>query len=145
MKKLALACFLASLPFSNSLFAQASSKPFEGQIVYEISYPGLDMDITEQAMFPKETSVYFKDGKQRTEMQMGNDMSNATITDAKAKTSVTLMKMMGSKYAIKMDLTEIEDVQSKNLKHKVIVTGETKKILGYNCKKATVTIDENTN
>jgi GLPGLI family protein len=145
MKKTGFFFLCVAFSFSNYSFTQVGSKPFEGKIVYEISYPGLDMDITEQAMFPTETIVYFKDGKQRTEMQMGSDMSNASITDSKAKTSVTLMKMMGSKYAIKMDSKEIESEQLKNLNHKVTVSGETKKILGYTCKKANVVIDDETN
>src|SRR5687767_3903678 len=89
---------LFSLSFIN-VNAQ-KGKPFEGKIVYEISFPGLELDANNAAMLPKEMTMYIKNGKVRNEMSMGMGMTTSTISDSKTKTAITLMDMMGSKYAI---------------------------------------------
>ena len=118
------------------LFAQS----FEGKIVFEISLVGTN-DPQMQAMMPKETVAYFKKNKSRMEMNMMMGMRNVTISDGDTKSAVTLMDMMGQKYAITNDGKSVSPEQKKMMEDtKVEVTKETKKIAGYTCTKAIITV-----
>jgi GLPGLI family protein len=118
------------------LFAQS----FEGKIVFEISLIGMN-DPQMQAMMPKETVAYFKKNKSRMEMNMMMGMKNVTISDGDTKSAVTLMDMMGQKYAITNDGNPVSPEQKKMMEDtKVEVTKETKKIAGYTCSKAIITV-----
>jgi GLPGLI family protein len=121
-------------------FAQ-KGKAFEGKIVYEINFPGMELDAASAAMLPKEMTMYIKNGKVRNEMSMGMGMTTSTISDSKTKSAITLMDIMGSKYAIKTTEAELKKDQPKE-DPTVKITEETKKIAGYDCKKAIVTMGD---
>ena len=130
MKKLLLLSFL--LFGGLSLVAQS----FEGKIVFEISFPDFK-DPQMAAMLPKESVAYFKKNKSRMEMNMMMGMRNVTISDGNAKSSVTLMDIMGQKYVI--ENKEVTPDQKRiEQDSKVTVTKEKKKIAGYLCTKAVV-------
>jgi GLPGLI family protein len=116
------------------------AQPFEGKITFSISFPTIT-DPQTAAMLPKEATAFFKKGKSRMEMNMAMGMKQTTISDAESKKSVTLMDMMGQKYAIVSDMEDDSDKEAKELaeKAKVKISGETKKIAGYNCQKAILT------
>lgn len=134
MKRILLLCVMVLMGLQ--LFAQS----FEGKIVFEISLVGVT-DPQMQAMMPKETVAYFKKNKSRMEMSMMMGMKNVTISDGDTKSAVTLMDMMGQKYAIVNDGKSNTPEQSKMLEDtKVEITKETKKIAGYTCTKAIITV-----
>lgn len=135
MKKtlLLIAAFALS---ATATFAQ-KGKEFEGKVVYELSFPGLEIDANSAAMLPKESIVYIKKGRTRTEMSMGMGMSNVTITDSKAKTATVLYDMMGNKMAIKMTEADMKSSEPKS-EPTVTLLNETKDIAGYKCKKAEI-------
>jgi len=141
MKKIILALsfvLIASLFGSNHAM---SGKPFEGVITYKISYPGSKASESQMAMYPKLLTISIKGTKSRTDLQMSN-MNTITITDYTDKTSVSLLNLMGQKYAIKKTSAEIEKEMSKEAKPTVELTGETKMIAGYNCKKAVISVND---
>jgi GLPGLI family protein len=119
------------------------AQPFEGKITFSISFPTIT-DPQTAAMLPKEATAFFKKGKSRMEMNMAMGMKQTTISDAETKKTVMLMDMMGQKYAIVSDMEDDSDKEAKELadKAKVNVTSETKKIAGFNCKKAIVTYQD---
>jgi GLPGLI family protein len=71
-------------------------------------------------------------------MSMGKTV---TISDGDAKTSITLLDMMGQKIAIQSTPEDIQSEMDKGPKTNVNITGETKDILGYTCKKAVITFE----
>jgi GLPGLI family protein len=116
-------------------------KPFEGVITYNISYPDTKFTESQLKMFPKTLLVSVKGTKSRTDLNtgMGNQVS---ITDYAEKTVITLRDMMGQKYATKQTSQDLEKEFAKEPPAKTTITNETKVILGYNCKKAVVTVEE---
>jgi GLPGLI family protein len=115
------------------LFAQKSIE--EGKIVYEISFPDNDFDQQTLAMLPTESTMYFKGGVSRTELNMAMGMDNASIYDGKTGKVTTLTNMMGNKTYMTMDESQ---EKTKTEKPEIINTDETKTIAGYICKKSIV-------
>ena len=133
MKRIFLFACIISL--SINLFAQS----FEGKIVFEMSFPDFK-DPQMAAMLPKEAVAYFKNSQSRMEMNMMMGMKNATISDGLKKTSVTLMDLMGQKYAIENSGSD-EVMQKKMMEStKVSITSDKKMIAGFLCTKALVEI-----
>jgi GLPGLI family protein len=141
MKKIILKSILSFILLfliSASLFA---GKPFEGVITYKISYPDNKYSEAQLNLFPKVMTVSIKGSKARTEVNIGGG-ATVEILDCAAKTKITLIDMMGQKFAIKQTAEEIEKDNAQLQKGTVNITNETKNIAGYNCKKANVTTEE---
>ena len=126
--------------FSGTLMA-GGPKNFEGIITFKISYPGNKLNESQEAMLPKMLTVSIKDTKSKTEIktQMGDQVE---ITDYKDKSKVTLMDIMGQKYAIKMTNEQIEKENAKEPAATVTLSNETKVVAGYTCKKAIVAVND---
>jgi GLPGLI family protein len=116
--------------------AQAQKLLSEGTIVYDIT---VSTGATEPQMADlfdgATTTVYLKGNQSRTDMvsSLGKE---STIYDARAGNAVILKEYSGQKLMI--TLTK-ENWAEKNKKYDEITfttTSETKKIAGYNCKKA---------
>lgn len=116
----------------------------EGKLVYEITYPDMELDANMAAMLPVESVVYFNEDFSRTETAMGMGMSSASIVNSKTGGVTTLMDMMGTKSAIVMTEEQVKDARKKSEMSgvKVEVTNETKEIAGYLCKKAILKDDK---
>jgi len=136
--------FLFVLLFG-ALFFQLSGvtagKSFEGVITYKITYPGSKFTENQLAMFPKITVVTIKGDKAKTELQMSG-INTVEITDYTTKSKVSLINMMGQKYAVKQTTEEIEKESANGPKPTIELTSETKMIAGYTCKKAIITTND---
>lgn len=119
----------------------AAAKEFKGVITYKISIQGSGVTEEMKTMMPKTMTMTIKGNKARTEMimSMGKTIS---ISDGDTKTSIALIDMMGQKIAIQSTEEDIRQEMEKSSEVKVDVTGETKEILGYVCKKAIITVPE---
>jgi GLPGLI family protein len=137
MKKNLTLNFLLLIFFALFSF-QTLAKEFKGVVTYKITVEGSGVTDDMKNMMPKTMTMTIMGNKARSEMimSMGKTIS---ITDGDTKETVTLMDMMGQKIAIKSNADEIKTELDKAPKVKVEVTGETKDILGYTCKKAVVT------
>ncbi len=120
--------------FSGFLSAQVVLD--EGKVLYDITYDSLSPSLkSNMGYLAKDAAMYFKGTKSRTEMGVGPFGKNVTINDQDAKTLTILLNVFNKKMA--MVKTDSEMVAFKNMMIKdslpteVIVTGETKKILGY--------------
>ncbi|HPS62439.1 MAG TPA: hypothetical protein PLK82_05225 [Bacteroidales bacterium] len=140
MKKL-MTVFLVLIAGMWIFSTQANAgKPFEGVITYKITYPDSKASESQMAMYPKVLIVSVKGDKSRTDISMAG-MNTVEITDYKEKMSVTLLNMMGQKYAIKKTLSDMEKEAAEVGKPSVELQAETKVIAGYTCKKAIVTVN----
>lgn len=112
-------------------------------IKYEITYDMPGMDASMKAQLPSEMIMYIKGNKmmQETKSSMG---SQSAIYDGDAKTSIVLIDMMGQQFAIKIGKEELEKKLAEVPKVTIDQVNETKKIAGYNCKKAEITEGDNT-
>lgn len=114
------------------------AQTFEGKIVYKINVKG-NFSPQEKMMLPSEAVVYSKGEKTRMEMSMGFGMNTTTISNSKTGYTVSLMNILGSKYAIEAKDKEADKETEEYIKNtKVEVTNETKIIAGYTCKKAII-------
>lgn len=131
---------IAGLVTLSDSFAGAP-KSFEGVITYKITYPGATFPKEQMAMLPSTVTVSIKGTKSRTEiiMGMGNQVE---ITDYTTKNKISLLDLMGQKYAIKQTWEELQKENADKATGKVQVTGETKNIAGFTCKKAIVTTEQ---
>jgi len=134
-----LSILISAFFVNTSVFAGGDE--FSGVIVYNISYPEGDLDPQMAAMMPKTMKMKIKGEKSRTEISMGMG-STVAIFDGEANTGVTLMDMMGQKFAMKLSSDDIEKELNDQGDVDINVTSETKEIAGYTCKKAIVTIRE---
>lgn len=141
MKKTAtFISLILSFVFTTPLFVQAGVGKFEGVITYNISISGPNLSAELTAMFPKTMTLTVKGSDSRNEAvsAMGTMVE---ITNYSKKLTITLMGMMGKKVAIKKTLDEVTKDMGNDPKPVVQMTGETKDIAGYKCKKAIITID----
>lgn len=136
-----IALFTMGLTLSSSAFSGVP-KPFEGVITYKITYPDATFPKEQMAMMPQIFTITIKGTKSRTEINAGGMGTQVEITDYVTKTKTNLIDVMGQKYAIKQTADAIQKQMAKEPQGKVQLTGETKNIAGYNCKKAIVTTDD---
>lgn len=106
----------------------------EGSITYNVTMEGLP---PEQAamMDGTEQKVTFKEGKSRVEFTNAF-VSTVAINDGK-KTTV-LMDQMGQKFYFEMTAEEMKKKEEKGTEPVIEYKDETKKIAGYDCKKAII-------
>lgn len=119
-------------------FAPGKKKPFEGKIVYEVSYDDLpEMLEPYKNMLPKETIAYVKGSKTRIEQNMMGSLT-VNVIDTKEKTGFMLMDLMGSKTAYTMDPKDFEKDTKTPENYEVTYTKETKDIAGFKCTRVDV-------
>jgi GLPGLI family protein len=120
---------------------QSFAKEFKGVITYKITIEGSQVTDEMKTMMPKTMVMTVKGNKARSEMVMSMGKT-VSISDGDNKTAITLMDMMGQKIAIQSNYEDIMKDMADSPEAKVEVTGETKEIAGYVCKKAIVTVPE---
>jgi len=138
MKKatfLVLILFLSSL---NHIQAQNQYGLTSGKIVFEISYMNDKLDAQTKAMMPTETVMYFKNKKSRVNISMAMG-TTSIISDDGSKKSTVLMDFMGQKIAMESTYEDNKKEMKKSGDFTVEKLAGSKKIAGYNCKKAKVT------
>jgi hypothetical protein len=108
----------------------------EGKIIYKINYPSIDLPSNQKAMLPSESTCYFSNNNCRTEIDGFMGMKMVTICVKKEMT--ILMDVMGKKIA----MNPRDDNSDKSKTPTISYSEETKKIAGYDCKKATLVFDE---
>lgn len=143
MKKLLLAPLIIFLMHT----AHAQDTINEGKIVMAISLPDTtgEMGSMMKSMAGTEQVIYFKGENTRMEMNMGAGMGLNMITIGNQNgESYTLMNIVGKKYALKSNSGQKDSLMKvAHMQYKVKLTNETKRVLGYNCKKAVLTMEIN--
>ena len=87
-------------------------------------------------------TIYVKDALSRTEMEMGALMKTTTIIDIEKKKGLMFMDGMLGKQAAPFEGSDFEKYNSKENELEIEYINETKKILGYKCKKALLFMEE---
>ncbi len=137
MKQFLRTTTLALLGLLFAVQSFAGGKDFSGVIVYNITYPDSKLDAQTMAMMPTTMKMTVRENMSKIDISMSMG-STVIIFDADTKTGTTLMDMMGQKFAIAMDAESMEEESDDIDSINVVVTGETKEIAGYNCKKAVI-------
>ena len=110
----------------------------EGTVVYQMVIEGLP---PEQAsmMGDMEMKIIWKDGKSYVEQ---HSMMHTTQSVSDGKTGLVLIDAMGNKTYMKWDVNDpkYQEKEKEVVDYKIEYTNDTKKIAGYDCKKAIVTV-----
>lgn len=142
MKKIFLTLTISFM--TCALFAQLK----EGHIAYKIetSTDNPDMQMAVGMMQGSTMEVYFKESFTRGEFKMGAMMTMTTISNETTGDVLMLMSGMMGQTAVKSNSKETakDTVLNKKPNVDVTLTGETKVIEGYTCKKALITDEEGT-
>lgn len=114
------------------------SQSFEGVVKVTMQALEVPADMKGyESMLKQDLTISYKPGKSKVVLK-GMMGTTTVYTDSLKKEIVMLMDMMGQKIATKTALTDdSKSPASADLKGaKITKTSETKKIAGYNCKKA---------
>lgn len=137
-----ISIFLITLMAFNSVWAgKEKDEGFQGTITYSIKAEG-EMDAQTKAQMPTEMKISYKGTLSRTEAitPMG---SQVVITDKETKETIILLDIMGTKVAVKTTKEDYEKALEENpATSSTKLIEETKKIAGYNCKKAEISDGE---
>ena len=143
MKKLLIGVTLLLITMVSLMpLAMAQKVPFTGTIVFDVKTVG---DVPEQAaaMMPTEETVKMTPDKMVAIMH-SSMMDIKTIQDATSQVSNMLMDMMGQKLNIENTAAQLADQKKKaGIVTTFKATTDTKTILGYNCKRAIMTVKSN--
>jgi len=142
MKKFNTLAILMAMAFIMTSFG-GFAKEFKGVVTYKVTVTGHKVTDEIKAMMPKTMTLTIKGDKSKSEMVMGMGKT-ISISNAETKESIALIDMMGQKIAVKSTYEEIQKELTDSPKVSVELSGDTKDILGYTCKKAIIKSDEGT-
>lgn len=113
-----------------------SAQTTEGQLTYkmEFSSDNPQMAAAIPMMAGSIMQLYFMKDKSATDVTMGSFMKMKSVMDTKADKGILLMEVMGQKIANNIESISKKKVDTDKI-GKPVATNETKKILGFNCKK----------
>ncbi len=135
MKKI-FVCFIVCLCF------KAKAQITEGSIKFAMKVDGNQQDIAAQMLSNTTVTIYFK--KDKALMEMNTPAYNMrTLTDNSGV--LLLMDAAGQKFYSKKTKEDLakEKLSGKSPEPTIVYSNESKKILGYDCKKAFLTIQSN--
>ncbi len=134
-KNLRIVLFMALilvLPFT--ILAQ---RPLKGRIIYNLSYPGSNVDLAELQELPDKAVILTKKNLVRTELSGEKaGLYQIKIADGNTRQISTMLEILREKYVITRTYEEIQNALQNMPEPELEFTDETKEILGYTCFKA---------
>lgn len=118
------------------------SNQTEGVIEYNISYPKMEKDNFMRDFMPNKMKLSFKNNTYSNSFSAGMGMFKSSFVCNKNDESFTQMvKLINKKYALTLNGDEISKSMSSKPSYSVEFTTDIKNIIGYNCNKAIVTVN----
>lgn len=114
----------------------------EGRILYDITFPELDMDEATRGSLPRESVVYVKGDLTRTDLNVGPRMSSTSIYNYKSGEVTALTEFMDSKTYIVMTPGK-GPVPAQNNNQLTVFASDRKTIAGFECKRAVMKNKDN--
>lgn len=117
----------------------------KGKVSYDVYLSSDDPGISAYAdrMEGSTLEIQFVDGKIRTDLYMGDMMTNTSVTHKDKDTTLVLLDGMMGKIAMKVtedSMGEEERLAKEDMNVELI--DETKEIMGYECRKAIITMQD---
>jgi GLPGLI family protein len=135
-KSISATFFIVVLLFAFSISVNAQKK-FKGVINYNISYSGT-IDAATAAQQPKLMVLSIYENLQKMNLPLG-PVNIDVVTNGDAKTTTTMLDIMGEKKYFKLSTEDIEKKIAEKPIPDIKYLDETKTIAGYVCKKAEYT------
>jgi len=118
----------------------------EGIISYNVTYPDMDKSNFMFDFMPKKMELIFKDNKYITNLSAGMGLFKTSfLVDKNENEFSQLVKLVDKKYILSLKDEKVEESLSRLPTFKIEHTGKKKNILNYNCKKAIITVNDNSN
>lgn len=118
----------------------------EGVIDFSVTYPKINKNIDGFSFYPTEMKMYFKQDKQMTSLAaLGGVFKTNFVCKRQHEDFFHMVKLMSEKYVLELKGNEITLANQLLPKHHIEFVDSTKEILGFMCKKAIVTIENETN
>ena len=115
----------------------------EGVIEYKITYPKIEKGHYMLGLMPKKMITKFKDDKYVTKLSAGMGLfKTGFICDKENESYMQLAKLFNKKYVTQLEGDDIYSALEHLPKFHIQHSSDIKKILNYNCKKATITVGE---
>lgn len=120
----------------------ALTGPFEGIIIYKVTYPESKLTENIMTMLPKVLTITIKSDMAKSEIEtpMGAQIEIINYTD---ETKISLINILNQNFALRETAAEIWEAKKNEPKGVVQISNETKIIAGFTCTKAIVTVDDN--
>lgn len=135
-----LAFLLISLVFTRC--SDSVSNQTEGVIEYGISYPKMEKDNFMRDFMPNKMKFSFKEDTYSNSFSAGMGMFKSSFVCNKDEEKFTQMvKLINKKYALTLSGDEISKSMSLRPSYSIEFTDDVKNIIGYNCNKAIVTVN----
>lgn len=135
-----LTLVLISLIFSRC--GDGVSDQTEGVIEYGITYPKMDKDNFMKDFMPSKMKFAFKDDTYSNSFSAGMGMFKSSfVCNKNDQEFFQMVKLINKKYALKLCGDEIFKSTKSKPSYSVEFTNDVKNIIGYNCNKAIVTVN----
>jgi GLPGLI family protein len=129
-----------SLPFIAALYFALLSMTSSAQLVKQIGDCTVSYTLTgSDPSFANTTKTFYLKGKKTRIDIISSSYSQSTIYDAGTGNAVILKELGGNKYLYNFNATQWSAKNKEFDGAQIISSEETKNILGYECKKATLT------
>lgn len=132
-----------------TILVSCGDKPIptsQGIIEYKVTYPKMDESNFMYDFMPKKMTMKFQNGKYMTDLTAGMGAFKTNfICNKEDNKFIQLVKLMNKKYAMELQGQDIPSSLEQLPKFNIEFTEEHKKILGYTCDKAIITIDDGSN
>ncbi len=118
----------------------------EGTITFKVTYPKMDKDNFMLDFMPTKMVLKFKNNVYKTSLSAGIGMFKTNfICNKDDDTFVQTVKLINKKYALELEGDDILESLKHHLAYHIEFLDEPKKILGYTCNKAIITVDNKAN
>jgi GLPGLI family protein len=137
--KLRITTLTLLILLTSSLVMALPPKGFKGVITYKITYAGEDINEQMKAFLPGMLVTKMRGDMSKTVMSMGMGQT-IKIKNGEEKSVISLFDMMGQKVGLKSTWEDIQEELAKEPEAEIKYVNEQKEIAGYMCKKAIITL-----
>jgi hypothetical protein len=117
----------------------------KGTIEFEIAYPNPSEITMSMDLMPKTVTYRFNENSTCSEISAGlGALKTIVLTDFDKKTITQTLNLLGKKYKVEFDKTDIDSMNAAEPALKIVHTNETKKIAGYDCIKVKCSTKDST-
>lgn len=134
-------CVLSIITISCDDLSHGEGKIDEGIIEYSITYPRLADDDVLLELLPNKMEMTFKDNSYRNDIVAGMGLFRTSIiSDKESNEFVHTVKMLNTKYASKLEASDLKYINPNFFDVDIEFTGDSKRIAGFGCEEIKVHI-----
>ncbi|MGE0561188.1 MAG: hypothetical protein AB7O47_05185 [Flavobacteriales bacterium] len=142
MNKLFKLVLLVFLTFTLTRCSDGVADQSEGIIEFNVSYPKMEKDNFMRDFMPQKMKLSFKDNTYSNSLSAGMGMFKSSfVCNKNDQEFLQMVKLINKKYSLQLKGDEIVKSMSTKPTYSVEFTDDVKKIIGYNCNKAIVTVN----